>query len=281
LARTLNKKIPDDVQVYGLITDACIELGKYEEAEKAAQWMLDLRPGNVAGLTRGAYLRELFGDLDGAIDFMRQAHSRIRPEEYEDRAWVLTHLGHLQLMKGDAASAERVLSNALSLFPDYHYALAKLGKVRQAQNKHAEAVELFRKRYAIAAHPENLYDVAVALHKAGQLDEARKTFAEFEVSARKEMEGVDNANRELMFYYLEYGNRAAEALRIAELEMKRRQDVHTREAYAWALHRSGKHKEAAEQIRKALSIGVKEPEMLGRASVIEQSLKTSDQVATR
>ena len=30
--------------VYGLLTDAHVELGNYAEAEKACQWMLDLRP---------------------------------------------------------------------------------------------------------------------------------------------------------------------------------------------------------------------------------------------
>lgn len=272
LAQQLNKKAPDDVQVYGFLADAHIELGNYAEAEKAAQWMLDLRPGNVPGLTRGAYLRELFGDIDGAIDFMRRAYTRIRPEETEDRAWVLTHIGHLQLMRGDKAAAEQAIRSALALFPDYHYALGKLGKIKQAQQKYAEAAEIFDKRYTVAPHPENLYDVAVGLHKAGRAEAAKQKFAEFEAAARKEMDGVDNANRELIFYYLDFGAKPAEALKIAEREIARRQDVHTRDAYAWALYRSGKHQEAAEQMRKALGVGLKEPEMLERASAIERQV---------
>jgi tetratricopeptide (TPR) repeat protein len=70
-ARKLNKKMPDDVMVYGFLTDANIELGNYKEAEDSAQLMLDLRPGNLPGLTRAAYLRELFGDLDGSVELMR------------------------------------------------------------------------------------------------------------------------------------------------------------------------------------------------------------------
>src|SRR6266851_6770163 len=46
-ARKLNKKMPDDVMVYGFLTDANIELGNYKEAEDSAQLMLDLRPGNL------------------------------------------------------------------------------------------------------------------------------------------------------------------------------------------------------------------------------------------
>jgi tetratricopeptide (TPR) repeat protein len=56
-AKKLNQKAPDDVTVYGYLVDANVELGNYKAAVAAAQWMLDLRAGNVAGLTRAGYLR--------------------------------------------------------------------------------------------------------------------------------------------------------------------------------------------------------------------------------
>jgi tetratricopeptide (TPR) repeat protein len=89
-ARKLNKKMPDDVMVYGFLTDANIELGNYKEAEDSAQLMLDLRPGNLPGLTRAAYLRELFGDLDGSVELMNMAYQSTPPSEAEDRAWPRT-----------------------------------------------------------------------------------------------------------------------------------------------------------------------------------------------
>ena len=42
-AKELNKKMPDDIMLYGFLTDANVELGNYDAAEKAAQWMLNLR----------------------------------------------------------------------------------------------------------------------------------------------------------------------------------------------------------------------------------------------
>src|SRR5580692_8833619 len=57
-ATRLNRKTPDDVTVYGYLVDANVELGNYDAAVEAAQWMLNLRPGNIAGLTHAAYLRE-------------------------------------------------------------------------------------------------------------------------------------------------------------------------------------------------------------------------------
>ena len=48
-ATELNQRVPDDVLVYGFLTDANAELGNYQAAEKSAQWMLNLRPGNLPG----------------------------------------------------------------------------------------------------------------------------------------------------------------------------------------------------------------------------------------
>jgi tetratricopeptide (TPR) repeat protein len=275
LARALNDQAPDDLLVYGFLTDAHVELGNYTEAEQACQWMLDLRPGNVPAFTRAAYLRELFGDIEGAIDLMRKAHDRTSPIEVEERAWILTQLGHLELMAGRVESAERVLRQALTLFPDYHYALASLARVRSAQHAHGDAADLLRRRYEGAPHPENLFALAEALERAGRHDEAQPAFAEFEVRARREAPAWDNANRELIFYYTNHADEPAAALEIAQLEIARRQDVYTLDAYAWALHANGRHRDARESIERALAVGIKDPEVLARADVIAKAAATA------
>jgi tetratricopeptide (TPR) repeat protein len=273
LARALNKRNADDLLIYGFLTDANVELGRYKEAEEACQWMLDLRPGNIPAFTRAAYLREIFGDIEGAVELMNAAYGRTSPGEIEDRAWILTQIGHLALIAGRVDDAERVLTDALALFPDYHYALANLAKVRSAQKRHADAVNLLRRRYDAAPHPENLYDLAEALARARRSSEAKAAYGEFEMKARKEMTGVDNANRELVYYYTDYAKRPSEALKVAELEIGRRQDVYTRAAYAWALHVNGRNREAREQIDHALAVGVRDPEILTRANAIAKGSK--------
>src|SRR5437667_9895220 len=141
-AKDLNKKMPDDVMVYGFLTDANVELGNYDDAERAAQWMLDLRPGNLPGMTRAAYLRELFGDVDGSIELMNMAHQSTPPNEAEDRAWMLSQIGHLQLMSAKITEAENTLQQALAIFPGYHYALGNLAKLRIEQKRYEDAVNI-------------------------------------------------------------------------------------------------------------------------------------------
>ena len=209
-ATALNKRVPDDITVYGYLADANAELGNYDAAVKAAQWMLNIRPGNVAGLTRAAYLRELHGDLSGAMDLMHMAYDSTPFQEAEDRAWLLTQIAHLQLLSGNLPEAETYATGALGLFPNYHYALGTLAQVRIAQNRYDDAVALLEKRYAAAPHAENLFALAEALDRAGRKDDAAKAFAEFEQKSLLESNITDNSNHELIAYYVDYAHQPAE-----------------------------------------------------------------------
>jgi tetratricopeptide (TPR) repeat protein len=280
-AQALNQRVPDELMTYAFLVDANAELGNYEAAEQAAQWLLDLRPGNVAGLTRAAYLRELFGDVDGALELMRTALQRTPPDEVEDRAWVLTQIAHLELAVGRADAAELALAQALGLFPDYHYALGQLAKVRALQGRLDESVDLLRRRYELAPHPENLFEVGEALKRCARVEEAGQTFAAFERTARAEMHKADNSNRELALYYAEYGANAREALQIAQREIERRSDVHTLDVYAWALYRNGSYTEAETQIARVLQVGVRDADMLYRAGAIAFAANDPTAAASR
>jgi tetratricopeptide (TPR) repeat protein len=269
-AAKLNRQMPDDITVYGYLADANAELGNYREAVDAAQWMLNLRPGNVPGLTRAAYLRELHGDFDGAIDFMQQAYDSTPYQELEDRAWLLTQMAHLHLAAGHTAEAEKFATGALGIFADYHYALGVLGQVRMEQKRYDDAVMLFQKRYTAAPHAENLFAVGEALHHAGRMEEAARAFAEFERKALKESEFADNANHELMAYYTDYAGRPDKARQIAERELVRRHDAYTQAAYAWSLATLGDYKRADAEMQKALAFGLKDTRVLEHSRAISE-----------
>jgi tetratricopeptide (TPR) repeat protein len=267
-ATKLNQKTPDDVIVYGYLVDANVELGNYKAAVAAAQWMLDLRAGNIPGLTRAGYLRELYGNLPGALELMQMAFDSTATNETEDRAWLLTQMAHLNVVAGDLAKAEMYANGALSLFPNYHYALGTLAQIRVAQKRYDEAVALLRTRYARAPHAENLYALAEALELAGQKEEAAKDFVEFEKKSLAETNITDNSNHELIAYYVDHAHQPAKALEVARRELDRRKDVFTLDCYAWALAASGDYETANAEIQKAVQVGVKDPKILMHAGVI-------------
>jgi tetratricopeptide (TPR) repeat protein len=167
-------------------------------------------------------LRELFGDVDGALELMIMALQSTNPSEVEDTSWILTQMAHLQLSVGRAADAEKNLQHALALFPGYHYALHNLAKVRITQKRYEEAVHLLEQRYQSAPHAENLYDLAEALQFAGRTDEAKRAFAEFEQKSLLETDRADNSNRELIFYYADHAQQPLKALEVAKREFARR-----------------------------------------------------------
>lgn len=271
-AKVLNRQAPDDVMVYGFLADASAELGEYKSAEDAVQWMLDMRPGNLSGLTRAAYLREVFGDVDGAIDLYTTAFDRMSPLEIEDRAWILSQVGHLYLSIGKTPEAGQALEQALKLMPDYHYALGYLAKVRLAENRPDDAVMLLHRLCDVAPHAENLYALAEALHRVGS-PEARTVYADFEQRALAESETADNANRELIFFYADRQSLGDEAKRIAALERVARHDIHTLDANAWALSAAGDHAKARVEVEKALAVGTRDATILYHAGVIAMRLQ--------
>jgi tetratricopeptide (TPR) repeat protein len=267
-AQALNKRVPDDVMVYGLLTDANMELGNYKDAEATAQWMLNLRPGNLPALTRAAKLRELFGDAEGAYELMELALQSTSPADAEERASLLTQMGHLRLASGSADAAEKLLQQATSLIPNYPAALGDLAKIRIAGKQFADAVALLEQRYQAVPRAENLYDLAEALQLAGRHDEAKRAFADFGRRSLAESNAKDNSNRKLVFYYADKVQMPVKALDLAKQEFQWRHDVFTLDAYAWALHENGQEAEARKQIETALAVGIRDASLLRHAGEI-------------
>ena len=276
-AKTLNQRVPDDVMVYGLLTDANVELGNYKDAEIAAQWMLNLRPGNLPALTRAAHLRELFGDTEGAYELMELAYQSTAPTETLERASILTRMGHLRLASGSADAAEKLIQQALRDFPGYPSALENLGQIRVTQKRYAEAVVLLQQSDPGGTHAEHLYDLAETLQFAGHDSEAKKAFADFEAKSLAEFARKYNSNRELIFYYADHARQPAKALEVAKQEYAWRHDVYTLDAYAWALHVNGQDVEARKQIEAALAVGIRDSKIFAHAGEI--ALKLHDRAA--
>lgn len=70
--RRAERLLPGSARPFGVIGDALVELGRYDQAFEAFEKMVSLRP-NLASYVRIAYARELTGDRIGALATMQLA----------------------------------------------------------------------------------------------------------------------------------------------------------------------------------------------------------------
>jgi tetratricopeptide (TPR) repeat protein len=237
LMKTYTAERPDDPEGWGLLGDAAMELGQSEPALDAYQRMMHLRPGPAA-YVRAAYWRERAGDVAGALELQQSALSSTGHRETEQRAWILVHIAQLHERAGDVEQQEAALSQALSLFPEYHYALAGLAELRLKQGRFQEAEDFARRAVAVAPHPERRLTLADALRGLGREADARAQEDRFEQEALANQGKSDNENVFLVDFYLERRPDPARALAIAEREAKLRPDPPTLERLARARARN-------------------------------------------
>jgi tetratricopeptide (TPR) repeat protein len=271
-AAILHKRWPDDVQVYGYLAEAEIALGDYSGAETNTQWMLNMLPNNVPGLLIGAKLRVLFGDPDGALEFLNQAFSETSPTEVEELAWIANQMASVQIDMGKVEAASSSLERAGQLFPRYPYTLENLARVRLAENRAKDAVALLTQAAQLDSDPHTLYALAAAQRAAGQPAEARAAFAEFERLAGLPSSRSEDATRDLILAQAETAGGAASALKLAQREVQARQDVWTLDAYAWALYANGRFEEAGDAMKKALAVGIRNAAIFDHAGHIAHEL---------
>jgi tetratricopeptide (TPR) repeat protein len=278
-ALALNHHTPDDVMTYGYIAEADIALGNYAEAETNAQWMMNMRPNNSPALLVGAQLRTLYGDARGAIDFLNRAYSQTSPAEVGDLAWIANQIASIQVESGQTDAAEQTLAGAEELFPHFPNTIENLAQVRMAQNRPGDAVQLLKQAASIDHDPHVLYSLAKALEAAGEETEARATYSNFKQLAGASGTATDQSRLDLILMDAESLGTAPIALRLAQEQIRARQDVGTLDAYAWALYANERFQDADAAVQKAIAVGIQSAQIFDQAGHIAQKLNRSADAA--
>ncbi|MFF9409340.1 tetratricopeptide repeat protein [Streptomyces anandii] len=250
--------------------DALVELGRYDEASKAADTADARRPG-VPVFTRYAYVRELRGDVTAAHRVLEQALSTATSRG--DIAYVAAQLGQLSWNQGDYKAALRYYARALAADDSYLPALEGRARTQAASGDTAAAVkgmELVVSRYPLPAPLVELGELYEARGAAGDDARARDQYALVDAwIALARANGV-NADLDTALAAAEHGDKAS-ALRAARAEWARRHTVHTADALAWALHVNGRDQEALPYARQATATGYRNALFLYHRGMIERA----------
>jgi tetratricopeptide (TPR) repeat protein len=271
-ATVLNHRTPDDVMTYGYLAEAEIAVGNYPEAEKNAQWMLNLRPNNIPGLLIGARLRTLYGDTHGAIDFLNLAYSETSPTEVEELAYIANQIASIQIESGQLDAAAQTLEQAEQLFPRYACTMENLARLRMDQNRASDAVQLWMQARSMDDDPHVPFELAKAQVEAGLSSDARATYMEFEKLASEPGRTTDQSRLDLILMYTGSPATALDSLKLAQREIAARDDVWALDAYAWALYANAHFQDADAAIQKAMAVGIQSAQIFDHAGHIAQKL---------
>ena len=254
---------PADAWLWGVLGDAHLELGDYDDAFAAFDRMLALRP-NAASYARASYARELSGDLDGAVRLMTWALDSTSAHDPESMAWHRAQLGHLHLERGHVADAEREYAHALAVFERHPLAAEGLARVRLAQGRPAEALEIVAPLIVETPTPPLLALTGDLLGALGRADEAERHYRLAE--AAWESDAPDPA--QLALFLADRGRRLDDAVRLAEAAAAERRDIVTDHALAWAYFKGGRMAEARAAMTRALRTGSRDRVLREHAAAI-------------
>ena len=258
-ARRARRVAPEVTKPFGVLVDALVELGRYREAGRALQAMVDRRP-DLASYARVSYFRELHGDLDGAVGAMRLAASA-GGEAPEHVSWSQSLLGGLELQRGRPLAAGRAFRAALARTPGYPPAQAGLARVDAAAGRLPAAIRRLEDVVERLPLPEHVVALGEAQLAAGRAQTGRRTLqlvgAQRRLLARA---GVDT-DVELALFEAEHGS-ARRALTLARRAWAAAPGVRSADALGRALTRAGRPAEGLRSARRALRLGSRDAAFL-------------------
>ncbi len=258
----------------GVVTDALVELGRYEEAVRSAQRMVDLRPDQPS-LSRVSYLRELHGDLAGATEAMRQAVAAGAPHS-EATAWAEVQLGHLLFAQGNLPEAQRAYERAGQRIDGYVHALAGAARVRAATGDLGGAAQLLERAGEAMPLPEFVAALADAYARLGDTARFQQQYRFLtEIQKLLAANGV-RTDADLLLFNADRDQDLESTHAAARGEFLRRPSIHTADALAWAEYRVGDLENALAHSQQALRLGSRDPLMLYRAGVIAHDSGQAD-----
>lgn len=280
IAQQAQKINPYNAFVYGLLVDAHVEKGNYAAALENADKMISIRP-DARSYSRIAYLREIHGDIPGAIDAMKMAVDAGIPGD-ENTEWCRIQLGKLYEQIGKIREAKMHYTIASDNRPGYPYAIAGLAGIAAEEKDYPKAISLYQQ--ADAALPDHTFKEGLAeLYSLTGQEEKAKMLADEILSYMKNNSGESgngqNEDHEMAHAYMGKEN-YIKALEYALREYKRRPaNIEVNETVAIVYYHMGEYEKAMPFIETALKTDCQNPELLCQAGLIYA--KSGDKVKAK
>jgi tetratricopeptide (TPR) repeat protein len=234
-----------NLAAFAIEGDAYTDMGDYDEAAAAYNTVQALGRAISSPLalaymsdSRMAYLCFLHGDSAEAIRLMKSAIAAALETNVprENLAWLYFELGERYFQAGDLENADLSYQSGITADPNHYRSLAGLAKVRAAQGKFEESIQLYQRSIAIIPFPVYVAELGDVYKKAGRRKEAQQQYDLVEYIGHLSKLNQVLANRELALFYADQGIKLPEALELARKELEIRHDIYTWDTLAWVLY---------------------------------------------
>jgi tetratricopeptide (TPR) repeat protein len=220
-------------------------------------------------LARLAHLDAITGRFDAADARYASAEEHLTAKEMRTFAWLEVQRGRLDLDAARYAEASAHYERADVAYSGDWVVAERLAELAAAVGRFDEAVERYRSLLAARPRPEVHQALGDVLTRAGLDEEAAAAYE------RAETDFLASAQRGEVHYLHHLSDLLADvrhdgprALRWATTDLAARPGPLPRSAFAWALHRCGRHDEAAAAMDEMLATGVRTPAVLQRAEAV-------------
>lgn len=253
--------------LYGVFCDAYVELGNYPQAIAAADKMCSIRP-DIRSYSRISYLREIHGDVEGAIEAMNEAILSGLPG-LEQTAWARISLGGLYESVGRLAEAEMQYKTALAERPHYAFAIGGLGRIESKKKNYAKAIEMLTEASEIIPEFSFKQTLASVYKTIGKEKKARSITKELLESLAEDQDAGHSVDLEISNIHLDITEDLDEAYSYAKKEFKKRpENIDVCKTMAKIFYRKNDLKEAEKFITKASRTNKQDAEIFGLKGLV-------------
>lgn len=266
-ARQIN---PSNAYVYGVLVDANVELGNYEEAVAMSDKMQALKP-SLEAYSRASYLREIYGNYPSSIEAMKLAVKAGLPGS-EPYCWSKNTLGHLYEVTGQFDNAKMEYDQILVVRPSYAFAISGQARVLKQQKQYDKALATLEKAAAIMPEFSFHEEMAEIYALQGDKEKAESKYAEVITMLDEDAKSGHAVDLELCKLYTKLGQLDSAVVYGQKEYSRRPQNIDVNQAMATIFYQKNDFQKAHEYIQVAMRTGSRNPELLQQASKIELAL---------
>jgi tetratricopeptide (TPR) repeat protein len=270
-AQATRKLDAGNLQALATIGDANLELGDVDAARRSYAELHRVAP-SAPVFSRLAHLAFVEGEPDHAIDLVRMAVDAVAEEPpSETTAFYSFQLGELYRAQGDVAKAAAAYQQALGDLPTYVPASAGLARIREAQGRRDEAIQLLEVATTRLPQPDLVAALGDLYALSGDPAGARRQYALAERIGQLAVATGSVYDRQLVLFAADHDRGVAEAVSRARAALALRHDIYGHDALAWALFKAGELEEAAAEAGAALALGTQDSRLAYHAGMIAEA----------